>query len=97
MCLKNNIANGTMCLATSEDDVTAKPLWFQGEWTDGAQDFWDDFISDGSLDIDSGKVQEGCAIAKIYDFSYLHFSDSIGSICIKKVLKPGEERVFRFC
>ena len=53
-----------MCLATSEDDVTAKPLWFQGEWTDGAQDFWDDFISDGSLDIDSGKVQEGCAIAK---------------------------------
>ena len=35
-----------------------KPLWFQGEWTDGAQDFWDDFISDGSLDVDSGKVQE---------------------------------------
>ena len=93
---EKHIANGTMCLATSEDDVTAKPLWFQGEWTDGAQDFWDDFISDGSLDIDSGKVQEGCAIAKIYDFSYLHFSDSIGSICIKKVLKPGEERVFPF-
>ena len=76
--------------------IRDRPLWFQGEWTDGAQDFWDDFISDGSLDIDSGKVQEGCAIAKIYDFSYLHFSDSIGSICIKKVLKPGEERVFPF-
>lgn len=93
---EHHIGNGNMALATTCGNITVKPLWLQGQWTDGAQDFWDDFVSDGRLETDSEKITGGCEWAEQYDFSYLHFTDAIGSICAEEELKPGEEKVFEF-
>ena len=45
-----HIGSGNMAFATTCPDITVKPLWLQGQWTDGAQDFWDDFVTDGRLE-----------------------------------------------
>ena len=44
---EHHIGNGNMAFATTCKNISVKPLWLQGEWTDGAQDFWDDFVEDG--------------------------------------------------
>ncbi len=92
----HHIANGTMSLITTNTNVTYKPLWLQGEWTDGAQDFWDDFVEDGKLNINSTKADGGCAWAEKYKYSFLHFTDAIGSLCCEETLQPGEEKDFEF-
>jgi len=94
---KNHIAYGNMALVTTHRNVTVKPVWVQGEWTDGSQDFWDDFIEDGKLEIDNGLGAEGCEWAKASnEMTFLHFSDRIGSICLQNIINPGKEEVFEF-
>ena len=91
-----HIANGTMCLATNASEITVKPLWVQGEWTDGAEDFWEDFSNDGKLDRDSKKIAKGCEWAQASDYGFLHFTDAIGSVCAEVELEPEEEKSITF-
>lgn len=93
---EHHIANGTMSLLTTNSNVTCKPLWLRGDWTDGAQDFWDDFVDDGRLNENSTKGDGGCAWAEKYEYSFLHFTDAIGSLCCEETLLPGEEKEFEF-
>ena len=93
-----HITWGNMALSTTEKEeyITKKPLWYQGQWTDGGEDFWQDFSTDGRLNNESIYDQVGSNWAEKSDFSILHFTDKIGSLCITQTLKPGEEKVFPF-
>ena len=93
-----HITWGNMALSTTEKEeyITKKPLWYQGQWTDGGEDFWQDFSTDGRLNNESIYDQVGSNWAEKSDFSFLHFTDKIGSLCITQTLKPGEEKVFPF-
>ena len=59
-----------MCLMTTHEKVTAKPLWVQGEWTDGAEDFWEDFVLDGKLENENKKIPKGCTWAQASDYGF---------------------------
>ena len=93
---QNHIAAGDMCLMTTHEKVTVKPLWVQGEWTDGAEDFWEDFVHDGKLEAKNEKIPKGCNWAEASDYGFLHFTDAIGSLCLEAELKPEEEKEFPF-
>ena len=41
---------GSMSIASVRAKNTYKKQWLHGQWTDNAQDFWDDFTEDGVLD-----------------------------------------------
>ena len=84
---------GTMAILTDAkpETVSFKPLWLNRGWWDGAHDFWDDFFSDGTLE----------------EASYGTFLDLIdkpdkpeivpvGSISVKKIIPPKEEKIFQF-
>lgn len=93
-----HITWGNMALVTTapEENITTKPLWYQGQWTDGGEDFWQDFSSDGKLDEESVYDQAGCTWAENSDFSFLHFTDRVGSLSITHTLEPGEEKTYTF-
>lgn len=93
---EKHIANGTMALLTTNENTTVKPTWVQGEWTDGAEDFWDDFIRDGRLNFEGKQPPLGCEWAKKSDYAFLHFSDSVGSLCIEEEIPPEETKEFNF-
>ena len=93
---ENHIAAGSMCLMTTHDQVTVKPLWVQGEWTDGAEDFWEDFVLDGKLEAENKEIPQGCTWAQESDYGFLHFTDAIGSLCLEAELEPEEEKEFPF-
>lgn len=56
-----HITWGNMALSTTEKEeyITKKPLWYQGQWTDGGEDFWQDFSTDGRLNNESIYDQVG--------------------------------------
>lgn len=93
---EHHIANGTMALLTTNAYVSMKPVWVQGEWTDGAEDFWDDFVTDGRLNAKGKEPPLGCEWAKNSDYAFLHFSDSIGSVCVEEEVGPEETKQFNF-
>lgn len=80
---------GSMALTTtSQTGVSCKPEWLAGGWYDGATDFWDDFTSDGRLDLVSEYEAKGNTI--------LQELGKVGSLCVEKTLAPGESGVFEF-
>lgn len=88
---------GNMAIMTTNSNVTYKTQWFDGEWIDGAQDFWDDFSQDGLLEKESFSDTIGCEFAQFHsDFSFLVRKEKIGSIGSKQLLAPGEEFTFEF-
>ena len=93
-----HITWGNMALTTKAPakNITTKPLWYQGQWTDGGEDFWQDFSSDGKLQESSVYDQVGSTWAENSDFSFLHFTDRIGSLSVTYSLEPGEEKVYTF-
>ena len=93
-----HITWGDMALTTTApaENITAKPVWYQGQWTDGGEDFWQDFSADGRLDEASIYEQVGSTWAENSDFSFLHFTDKIGSLSVTHNLEPGEEKTFTF-
>ncbi|WP_343247060.1 GH116 family glycosyl-hydrolase [Diplocloster hominis] len=93
---ENMLSNGTMVLATSDMDATIRPYWLQGQWTDGAEDFWDDFTSDGEMEESSETDALGCRMAELFDFTYLHFLSRVGTVCSKRVVEPGTTETFEF-
>ena len=38
---------GSMSIATTNESGISRKKWLHGQWTDNAQDFWDDFVEDG--------------------------------------------------
>ena len=40
---------GSMSIATTNENGISRKKWLHGQWTDNAQDFWDDFVEDGKL------------------------------------------------
>jgi uncharacterized protein (DUF608 family) len=89
---------GTLAFATTEVDVTFRPAWVQGEWTDSAQDFWNDLSSGRRI----GPVEEpevrarGSALNDYLDFSYLQLREKVGSIDAAKTIPAGTSATFEF-
>ena len=80
---------GTMALTTRDGSGSAKQTWLQGAWWDGPQDFWNEFVADGTLALESappgaaGPLSEPSGI-------------QVGSLAIEHELAPGETRAFEF-
>lgn len=80
---------GTMAMATQAEHTTVKPTWLVGAWWDGAQEFWDDFATDGQLQPAGMQSTTGSAFN---DVSRVR----IGSMGIYENLQPGESKTFTF-
>ncbi|MDR3121438.1 MAG: hypothetical protein LBU58_08925 [Clostridiales bacterium] len=81
-------ADNSIAVTTRDSSVSVKAKWLDGGWTDGAQDFWDDFSEDGRLeDGPRFKLPDSKISPSVY---------KVGSIAICHRLAPGEERVFEF-
>ena len=87
---------GNMSLVTTNSNVNSRTQWLQGQWTDNAQDFWDDFSDDGFLGAPKDIDGAGCDLRENYDWSFLNLQERIGSLGSNEVLQPGEEKVFEF-
>lgn len=88
---------GSMAIATTnKTGVFARPVWLEGEWTDNAQDFWEDFRDDGMLDPLKPIAATGSALRDFHDFSFLNLREKIGSVGARETIPPHEERVFEF-
>jgi uncharacterized protein (DUF608 family) len=87
---------GTMAFATTEPNANYRPTWLEGQWTDNAQDFWDDFVDDGQLDLFHEAEGTGSELDNFYDFSYLRLREKIGSIAVPKRIAAGQEASFEF-
>ena len=81
--------HNTMALTTPNPQASVKPAWYLGAWYDGAQDFWDDFSSDGLLREEGGEAQ-------IDEPIMFQRRQRIGSVAPYQWLEPGEEAVFTF-
>ncbi|MDR1618335.1 MAG: hypothetical protein LBS06_04730 [Treponema sp.] len=71
-------------------DVSVRRQWLNGNWWDGAHDFWDDFICDGMLE------EDALDNALDSDLKANNGKLLVGAVCEKAVLGPGEEGVFDF-
>jgi len=85
---ENELGFGNMAIITTEKNVTCKPVWFDGAWFDGIQDFWDDFMNDGKLDTVSVEGGEGNSMLKQKLVT--------GSLAANHTLKPNEEKEISF-
>ncbi len=79
---------GSLALMTSNPDITSKANWMDGGWTDGIQDFWDDFCDDGKLENKSLYEAEGNKLVNL--------KVKVGSLSINSTIEPGEEQIFEF-
>jgi uncharacterized protein (DUF608 family) len=86
---EGDLSFGSQSLMTSDPDITVKPEWLHGQWMDGAEDFWNDFKSDGMLDF---KSENRATISQLKEMD----SYCVGSLGIHHTIKPGEERLFEF-
>ena len=88
---------GSMAIATTNSvGVFTRPVWLEGEWTDNAQDFWEDFRDDGWLEAPKPIEATGSALRDFHDFSFLNLKEKIGSVGAKETIPPHGERVFEF-
>lgn len=83
---------GSMALATrqGDGDITIRKQWLNGDWWDGAHDFWDDFTEDGRLEPEA--VDHAVSSNLKSDNATL----MVGAVCVKKEIAPGEEADFQF-
>jgi non-lysosomal glucosylceramidase len=86
---KDDLMYGNLSIMTLASDITVKPEWLQGQWFDCAEDFWNDFKSDGMLEFGSVNTATLSELQKIYNYR-------IGSIGIHFLLQPDEEKIFEF-
>ena len=87
---------GSMSIATTNESGISRKKWLHGQWTDNAQDFWDDFVEDGKLTEEEEIEAKGCDLLAHYDFSFLNLKERISSICCSETIKPNEEKEFEF-
>ncbi len=81
---------GTMALMAEGDAVTLKTNWQTGFWWDGAEEFWQDFRDDGELSNLNSSIAIGSNINAAENFR------AIGSVAVKKTIKPGHTERFTF-
>lgn len=87
---------GSMSLTTTNKNIISRTQWLHGQWTDNAQDFWDDFSDDGRLDEPKDIGGQGCDLLEHYNFSFLNLKEKIGSLGSYERIMPNEEKVFEF-
>jgi uncharacterized protein (DUF608 family) len=89
---------GTMAFATTDTDVTFRPTWVKGEWTDSAQDFWNDLTRGARIGPTTETEVEarGSALNEYLDFSYLRLREKVGSIDTAKTVPAGTTATFEF-
>lgn len=87
---------GSMSIVTTATENVTHKKWLHGQWTDNAQDFWDDFAEDGLLDEERDIESKGCDLLDYYDFSFLNLRERISSVGSKVTIKPCEEKTFEF-
>lgn len=87
---------GSMALLSTNDVDITRPQWLHGQWTDNAQDFWEDFRADGKLEPVEDIGAAGSELLKFYDFSFLNLREKIGSLGSHTALAPGEATTFEF-
>jgi len=87
---REKVEYGSLALATTNKNVTVKPVWQFGDWCDGAEEFWQDFSADGLLNPDTTYDSVGSK-----EYAALH-DRYIGSIAAHEELAPGEEGEFTF-
>ncbi|MDR1173892.1 MAG: hypothetical protein LBK83_00300 [Treponema sp.] len=75
-------------LSTEKQNVSYLEKWAEGAWLDGFQDFWNDFTTDGELSPGRPLKGEGNTLVKN--------AAPVGSLCVKKEVKPGETARFEF-
>jgi len=85
---EKHINFGSLCLATTNNNLSVKPYWPETGWYDGLQNFWDDFKEDGRLE----KEYLGKGIGNELRDRII----KIGSIAISERLQPGKAAVFEF-
>ena len=86
---------GSLCLAAAtRQGVFRRAEWLRGEWTDSAQDFWEDFREDGAL----GPLREIAASgsALLSGRSPSGQLEKIGSVGIRRGIPPGGAARFEF-
>ena len=82
---KSSLNYGNLSISTNAANVSVKPHWYIGSWFDNVQDMWDDFGSDGRLDIESNT-----------GFEPSNTLLRVGSIGAYDTLKAGEEKELVF-
>lgn len=87
---------GNMSLVTTNRNIISRTEWLQGQWTDNAQDFWDDFSDDGRLGAPKEIDGAGCDLRENYDWSFLRLQEKIGSLGSWDIVAPGETKTFEF-
>ena len=89
---------GSLCLAAAtRRGVFRRAEWLRGEWTDHAQDFWEDFREDGALGPLREIAASGSALQKFFaGLSPLNRPEKIGSVGIRRDIPPGGEARFEF-
>lgn len=87
---------GSMAILTTNEANILRPAWLHGQWTDNAQNFWEDFRDDGKLEPVDDVGAAGSELLKFYDFSFLNLREKIGSLGNHSTLNPGEEKTFEF-
>jgi len=92
---EDNMKFGSMALLSNGENITSKQ-WLHGQWTDNAEDFWNDFATDGKLEKTADIKAEGCELLDHYDFSFLNLKERISSLCDSAVIGPNEEKIFTF-
>lgn len=80
---------GSMALVTRDPNVTVSETWLKGYWWDSIQDFWDDFRTDGRLELHSESIVPQGALS-------VPSKLLVGTLGIFHAVQPGEERVFEF-
>ncbi len=78
---------GTASLTTRHDDVSVKPRWLAGAWSDGVQAFWNDITADGRLEPETRES---------YDDKTPTTGTRIGSLALHRTLAPGETGDYEF-
>ena len=76
-------------LTTEKSGVSHLAYWNSGAWWDELQDFWNDFTEDGEL-------SPGHAIKSTIGNSMHKAGIPLASVCVKKLLAPGEEACFEY-
>jgi uncharacterized protein (DUF608 family) len=87
---------GMMAFATTAPVATVRRSWLEGQWTDNAEDFWQDFTTDGRLDTERVVTSKGSELGNYVDFSYMRLREKVGSVCVAETVGSGETKTFEF-
>ncbi len=86
---ENDLRYGSMCLLTTDSNITSKLYNVEGGWWDGIHDYWDDFKEDGLL-------EENTEITRTDGKGNRIAFPRFGAVGVPCKLNPTEEKEFTF-